>query len=230
MDLYLVRHAAAFRRDRDRWPRGSRRPLTPEGEEEFRLAARGLARIVPRVDVILSSPNQRTWHTAEILSELDSWPAPEPSPALRTGSQRGSPEKVTLALEDYAEAKSVAVVGHKPRLQELAAYLLTGERDGMDIKINRQRDLHLLRRRPCAGNRQAALAAYARSPALSSRSALQLVSISAFPLMVSRLAIQAKVLNLWRLLAHWDGGCRSGQRPRIPFAEKLTSRLEKAAC
>ena len=135
VDLYLVRHAAPFPPDKDRWALGSMRPLTPEGEEEFRLAARGLARIVPRVDVILSSPNQRTWHTAEILSELDSWPAPEPSPALRTGSQRGSPEKVTLALEDYAEAKSVAVVGHKPRLQELAAYLLTGERDGMEIKI-----------------------------------------------------------------------------------------------
>jgi phosphohistidine phosphatase len=135
IDLYLVRHAVAFRRDPDRWPRGSRRPLTPEGEEEFRLAVRGLARIVPRVDVILSSPNQRTWHTAEILAELDSWPAPEPSPALRTGSRRGSPEKASLALEDYADAKSVAVVGHKPRLQELAAYLLTGKGDAMEIKI-----------------------------------------------------------------------------------------------
>ncbi len=135
VDLYLVRHAVAFRRDPDRWPHGSRRPLTPEGEEEFRLAVRGLARIVPRVDVILSSPFQRAWHTAEILSELDSWPAPEPSPVLRPGSRAASPEKAILALEDYADAKSVAVVGHKPRLQELAAYLLTGEGDGMKIKI-----------------------------------------------------------------------------------------------
>jgi hypothetical protein len=53
VDLYLVRHARAFQKDPDRWPHDSRRPLTPEGEEEFRLAARGLARIVPRVDVIL---------------------------------------------------------------------------------------------------------------------------------------------------------------------------------
>jgi phosphohistidine phosphatase len=134
VDLYLVRHAVAFRRDPDRWPHG-RRPLTPEGEEEFRLAVRGLARIVPRVDVILSSPFQRAWHTAEILSELDSWPAPEPSPVLRPGSRVASPEKATLALEDYADAKSVAVVGHRPRLQELAAYLLTGEGDGLEIGI-----------------------------------------------------------------------------------------------
>ena len=135
MDLYLVRHAPAFPKDPDRWRHDSKRPLTPEGEEEFRLAARGLARMVPRADVILSSPARRAWRTAEILSELDSWPAPEPSPVLRPGSRVASPEKATLALEDYAEAKYVAVVGHKPRLQELAAYLLTGEGDGMKIKI-----------------------------------------------------------------------------------------------
>jgi phosphohistidine phosphatase len=137
VDLYLVRHAAAFRKDPDRWPDDSRRPLTPEGEQEFRLATRGLARIVPRADVILSSPYQRAWQTAEILSELDSWPAPEPSPVLVASSRRTSPEKATLALEDCADAKSVAVVGHKPRLQELAAYLLTGEGDGMQMKISK---------------------------------------------------------------------------------------------
>jgi phosphohistidine phosphatase SixA len=43
---------------------------------------RGLARMVPRADVILSSPARRVWHTAEILSKLDSWPAPEPSPVV----------------------------------------------------------------------------------------------------------------------------------------------------
>jgi phosphohistidine phosphatase len=135
VDLYLVRHARAFQKDPDRWPHDSRRPLTPEGEEEFRLAARGLARIVPRVDVILSSPKQRAWQTAEILSELDSWPAPQPSPVLGPGSRGTSPEKTTLALEDYADAKSVAVIGPKPRLQALAAYLLCGEGDGMKMKI-----------------------------------------------------------------------------------------------
>jgi phosphohistidine phosphatase len=137
VDLYLVRHAAPFPPDPDRWPSDSRRPLTPEGEEEFRLAARGLARIVPRVEVILSSAARRAWQTAEILSELDSWPAPEPSPVLRADSRHTSPEKVTLALEDYAEAKSVAVVGHKPRLQELAAYLLCGEADRMKMRIRK---------------------------------------------------------------------------------------------
>ena len=137
MELYLLRHAPAFQKDHDRWPHDSQRPLTPEGEKEFRLAARGLARMVPRVDVILSSPSQRAWHTAEILSELNSWPAPKPSPVFAASRRRATPQKATLALGDYADAKSVAVVGHKPRLQELAAYLLTGEEDGLEIKIRK---------------------------------------------------------------------------------------------
>jgi phosphohistidine phosphatase len=135
VELYLLRHAPAFKKDHDRWPHDSERPLTPEGEKEFRLAARGLARMVPRVDVILSSPSQRAWHTAEILSELNAWPAPKPSPVFAASRRRASPQKATLALGDYAEAKYVAVVGHKPRLQELAAYLLIGEEDGLEIRI-----------------------------------------------------------------------------------------------
>ena len=137
MDLYIVRHAAAFERDPDRWPDDSKRPLTPEGEREFRLAARGLVRLVPRVDANLSSPYQRAWRTAEILSELDSWPAPEPSPVFRASSRRTSPEKATLALEDYADAKYIAVVGHRPGLHELAAYLLTGRGDGLEIGLEK---------------------------------------------------------------------------------------------
>jgi phosphohistidine phosphatase len=137
VDLYLIRHAPAFPKDPDRWRDDSKRPLTPQGEKEFRLAARGLARMVPRADVILSSPVRRAWQTAEILSELDSWPAPEPLPVVAASRRRASPQKATLALGDYAEAKYVVVVGHRPRLQELAAYLLTGEGDGRKIAFRK---------------------------------------------------------------------------------------------
>ena len=134
MDLYIVRHAAAFGRDPDRWPDDSKRQLSPEGEEEFRLAARGLARIAPQVDAILSSPYRRAWQTAQILAGLDSWPAPKSSPVLEPTLP---PEKAVAALEAYSEAGSVAVVGHRPGLHELAAYLLTGESDGLKITIEK---------------------------------------------------------------------------------------------
>jgi len=132
--LYLVRHAVAHKRDPERWPDDSRRPLTPEGEEEFLGAARGLARVVPEVEVLLSSPHERAWRTAEILAEQTGWPAPEKLPALEPDVP---PEKVVIALETYADKQSIALAGHRPGLHELAVYLLTGDAEGADMKIKK---------------------------------------------------------------------------------------------
>ena len=134
MDLYLVRHAAAYGRDPDRWPDDARRPLTPEGEEEFRTAAGGLSRLVPPVNALLSSPYQRAWQTAEILAELESWPAPEATPVLEPTLP---PEKAAVELRDFEGTGCVAVVGHRPGLHELASYLLTGDAAGAEINIKK---------------------------------------------------------------------------------------------
>jgi phosphohistidine phosphatase len=132
--LYLVRHAVAHKRDAERWPDDSERPLTPEGEEDFMGAARGLARIVPEVDMLLSSPYARAWRTAEILTQQAGWPAPQEFPALEPDV---APEKSVLALQTYADYQSVALVGHRPCLHEMAVYLLTGDAGGADIKIKK---------------------------------------------------------------------------------------------
>ena len=134
MYLYLVRHAVAHGRDPERWPDDSRRPLTPEGEEDFRGAARGLAHVAPEADALLGSPYERAWRTAEILAEQTGWPAPKEFPALEPDIP---PHKVVLALETYAGAGSVALVGHRPGLHELAVYLLTGDAEGADMKIKK---------------------------------------------------------------------------------------------
>lgn len=134
MDLYLVRHAAAHGRDPARWPDDAKRPLTPEGEQEFRSAARGLIQLIPPVDVLLSSPYLRAWRTAEILADLDSWPVPEATPVLEPTLP---PEKAAIELKGYEGAGSVALVGHRPSLHELAAYLLTGSPDGIDLTIKK---------------------------------------------------------------------------------------------
>lgn len=134
MDLYLVRHALAHERDPDRWPDDSERPLTPEGEENFREASRGLQQIAPTVMALLSSPYARSWRTAEILAEREGWPEPKYFPALEPDVP---PEKTALALQTYSEAESVVLVGHRPGLHELAVYLLTGDAGSADIKIKK---------------------------------------------------------------------------------------------
>jgi phosphohistidine phosphatase len=132
--VYLIRHAVAHKRDQERWPDDSRRPLTPEGEEEFEGTARGLARIVPEVEVLLSSPHERAWRTAEILAEQAGWSPPETLPALEPDIP---PEEVVIALETYAGKQSIALTGHRPCLHELAVYLLTGDAGSADMKIKK---------------------------------------------------------------------------------------------
>lgn len=134
MNLYLVRHAVAFERDAERWPDDSERPLTPEGEEEFSLAALRLGQVVPQVEVLLSSPFARAWRTAEILAGQTAWSDPAGFPALEPDIPSN---KAVLALETYAGARSIAMVGHRPGLHELASYLLTGEDEKLDIKIKK---------------------------------------------------------------------------------------------
>ncbi len=134
MYLYLVRHAVAHKRDSERWPDDSKRPLTPKGEEEFRGAAHGLGRIVPEVEILFSSPYVRAWRTAEILTEHAGWPAPQELPALEPDVP---PEKAVLSLETHVDKQSIALVGHRPGLHELAVYLLTGDAGGADMKIKK---------------------------------------------------------------------------------------------
>lgn len=129
-----MRHAVAHSRDADRWPNDDDRPLTPEGEEKFREVAWGLERVVPRVDALLASPLMRAWQTAEILAELAGWPEPKAFPAL---GPEVPPPDLTCELEIYAAAEAVAIVGHRPGLHELASYLLTGEVEGMEIRIKK---------------------------------------------------------------------------------------------
>ena len=125
--VFVVRHAIAEDRDSERWPDDGLRPLTKAGEDRFRAAARGLARIVPSVDVVLSSPYVRAWRTAEILHEEAGWPPPERCEELE--AWREPADALGLVRRDG----SVAVVGHEPFLSGLVELLL-GAKLAIDFK------------------------------------------------------------------------------------------------
>lgn len=134
MDLYLIRHAVAFGRNHERWPNDAHRPLTPEGEGRFRPVARGLGGLVSEVEALLSSPYARAWRTAQILADETPWPDPSVFPALEPDVP---PWKVVAALGTHVELDSLALVGHRPSLHELASYLLTGADDGFNIGLKK---------------------------------------------------------------------------------------------
>jgi len=129
MRLIIVRHAIAIARGTPGIPDADR-ALTPRGVQRFRSAARGLARALPRPDVLLTSPWKRARETAEILSEAWGGPEAKDSPALAGGSL----ETLARGLHRYRNA-TVAVVGHEPWLSELLARLLgSSQQERLEFK------------------------------------------------------------------------------------------------
>jgi phosphohistidine phosphatase len=123
VDLFVVRHAAAFERDPSRWPDDSVRPLSPEGEKAFRRSVRGLRRLTNPVRTLLSSPYERAWRTAEILHEVAHWPVPERFDALAADRHA---ERALAALAESAQEGPLAIVGHQPMLGRLCGILTGG--------------------------------------------------------------------------------------------------------
>ena len=124
--LLIVRHARAR-------PAGTRgvsddeRPLTKEGAADFARVARALARIVPRPDVILTSPLLRARQTAEIARK--SWKSRARICEERALTQTGTAETVRL-LAGYRRASQVMIVGHEPGVSTLLAHLLAAKSPG----------------------------------------------------------------------------------------------------
>jgi phosphohistidine phosphatase len=134
VNVYLLRHAIAEERDAARWPDDSLRPLTRDGAERFRRAARGLRRIVPTVDVVLASPYARAWQTAELVHDEAGWPEPERCSALAADR----PAAAALEpLQRHVKRESVVLVGHEPNLSSLASLLSAGDESSLALELKK---------------------------------------------------------------------------------------------
>jgi phosphohistidine phosphatase len=131
MLLLLNRHAHAGDRDPERWPDDRERPLTDKGRKTQRRMSRALGEMKLAPTHVLTSPWTRAAQTAEILvSELSL-----PQPSVPCEALAGPPELSRIA-DDVGEPGSdaiVALVGHSPWIEELAALLLTGRSDGLRL-------------------------------------------------------------------------------------------------
>jgi phosphohistidine phosphatase len=121
--LLLVRHAAAVPRGTPGVPEDER-PLTPKGKAKFTAAAKGLARIARRPDVLLTSPLPRARATADIAARAFKRVEPTIEPALAHESLDG----IVAALGAHPAEATVAIVGHEPTLSALLARLLGAAR------------------------------------------------------------------------------------------------------
>ncbi len=133
MLLLIVRHAHAGDRDPSQWPDDSKRPVTDKGRKTHAKMSRALRNLELAPELMLTSPWLRAAQTAEIMREVMLLPQPAvPCPALAD-----DPDLAGIAAEvgPRGERSVVALVGHSPWLEELAALLLTGSDRGMKVDL-----------------------------------------------------------------------------------------------
>jgi phosphohistidine phosphatase len=133
MELWIIRHAIAFARDRRRWADDAARPLSPTGIRRSRTAASGLKQLCEAPDRLLSSPLLRAMQTAKILTEVARWPRAEVAPELKPGE----PTAAVLTLLGKDRSKRIAIVGHQPDLSTLLSACLSGDGSGLPIEMKK---------------------------------------------------------------------------------------------
>jgi phosphohistidine phosphatase len=131
MLLLLIRHAHAGERDPAQWPDDTQRPLTDKGRKVQREVSRFLRKRNLAPSLVLTSPWLRAMQTAEIVVEA----ARATQPPVPCEPLAADPDLVRLAdfVGDQPPDAIVALVGHSPWMEELAALLLAGDAAGLRL-------------------------------------------------------------------------------------------------
>ena len=131
MEVYILRHGIAAERGGISYPNDDR-PLTEEGIEKMQKAAKGIAELIPRVDVILTSPLERARHTAQIAAEALSCEANvKTCKELLPGT---SVAELAESLRSLRVKERLMLVGHEPGLSQFASYLIGSAASVIEFK------------------------------------------------------------------------------------------------
>jgi phosphohistidine phosphatase len=150
MELYLVRHAVALEREEYKGKDDAERPLTTDGRNKMRRAARGMRRLGLSFDLILSSPFARARDTADIVAhEFTNRRHLKLCEHLRPGGR----QKELIKTLQKLRVHSVVLVGHEPDLSKLLARL-AGVKSSQTLKLRKGAvcllSIDEIRNGPCA--------------------------------------------------------------------------------
>jgi phosphohistidine phosphatase len=152
MLLILNRHANAGERDPAQWPDDRDRPLTDKGRTVQSEVSRWLRKRNLAPTLVLTSPWTRAAQTAAILVEV----ARVPQPPVPCEPLAEDPDLIRLQdhVGEQSEEAIVALVGHSPWIEELAAMLLGGSASSlrMDFPKSGVLGMDLERLAPGAGD------------------------------------------------------------------------------
>jgi phosphohistidine phosphatase len=119
MEIYLVRHGAAYTKEED-----PERHLNNDGVNQCHLTGRALKRLDITFDLIVSSPKFRARQTAEIIAaEVDY--SKQEIKTTETLEPTALPKDTISYLNDFTGTKRLLLAGHLPLLGHLASELLS---------------------------------------------------------------------------------------------------------
>ncbi len=118
MEIYLVRHGAAFEKRED-----PERHLNSNGVDQCHLTGRALNKLNIQFDLIVSSPKARARQTAEIIAEEVGYSTEEIKTTEALVPTALAKDTITY-LNDFADVKRVMLAGHLPLLGHLTSKLL----------------------------------------------------------------------------------------------------------
>jgi len=150
MLLYLVRHGIAIDREDPKCPAEAERYLTEEGIKKTREVARGVASLVEKSNLFISSPYVRAMQTAELFAAAFKYPKQKirKTNLLLPGSEPGA---FFRELAKNKEVESIFCFGHAPHMDELVSTVLACKRDATSLKKAGVACLELRRVAPPAG-------------------------------------------------------------------------------
>lgn len=131
MRLYLLRHAVAVPRGSAGYPNDDR-PLTEPGIHKITKEAKSLSRVLPPLDIILTSPLSRAAETASIIARaLLMEQKVQICRELLPGS---SMKKLMAHLTRHKNLSNLLLVGHEPDLGFFASSLLGATASILELK------------------------------------------------------------------------------------------------
>ena len=130
MQLLLIRHGKAG--DREAWRQAGKddfdRPLTPAGRKQMKAAAKGLRQIIPKIDILATSPLVRARQTAELVYAAYQDRPEFVEKDILSGEHPAA--KLAHWLKSLNKSDGVvACVGHEPDLSHYAGYFIAGEEE-----------------------------------------------------------------------------------------------------
>ncbi len=118
MEIYLVRHGAAYEKEED-----PERHLNNNGVNQCHLTGKALKKLDIQFDLIVSSPKARARQTAEIIAEEVGYLKDEIK-ITEALVPTAFPKDTIKYLNNFDDAKRIMLAGHLPLLGHLASELM----------------------------------------------------------------------------------------------------------